>query len=188
MFLELISGFLLGFGQLSGPGQENKLTPGPDSLTVYVFLLDDCVISQYYTPQLNQLHHKYKEKGVGMIGYFPNFISKPEKIAAFGETFHIDFPLKPDYFKDWTRKFGITVTPEVAVWDHRSDRLIYKGRIDDSYVRVGRRNRHPQSKDLEEIIEQWLLNQTPASLVETQAIGCFINFTDPVSSLKKEHD
>jgi hypothetical protein len=153
-----------------------------DSLTVYIFLHDDCVISQFFTPELTRLYETYHSKKVGFIGYFPNFSSKPEKIKAFGETYHLAFPLKQDYYKDWTRKFEIRVTPEVAVWDHRSDRLIYRGRIDDSYVRVGKRKLHPQNHDLEDIIKGWLSNQIPVTMVQTQAIGCFINFTDPLSS------
>ena len=152
-----------------------------DSLTVYVFLHDECMISQYYTPLLTKYYEKYHSQKVGFIGYFPNFSSKPQQIEDFANNYHLTFPLKADYYKDWTKKFGITVTPEVAVWDHREDRLIYRGRIDDSYVRVGKRKTHPQTEDLNNIIEAWLKGQTPRDTVLTQAIGCFINFTDPLS-------
>ena len=150
-----------------------------DSLTVYVFLEDECMISQFYTPQLTEYYEKYHPKKVGFIGYFPNSSTNPEQIADFAKNYHLTFPLKGDYSKEWTRKFGVTVTPEVAVWDHRDDRLIYRGRIDDSYVRVGKRKIHPQSEDLKDIIEGWLKGQTPQDTVMTQAIGCFINFTEP---------
>lgn len=152
-----------------------------DSLTVYVFLLNDCVISQFYTPQLTDFYKKYHDKHVGFIGYFPNFQDKPEVIDAFGKKYNLPFPLKQDYYKVWTKKFGVTLTPEVAVWDHRSDRLLYRGRIDDSYVRVGKRKLHPQSNDLRMIIDSWLTHQTPDSTVYTHAVGCFINFNDPLS-------
>ncbi len=153
-----------------------------DSLTVYIFLLDECVISQYYTPLLTEIYEKYKDKKVGFIGYFPNFSSKPDQIESFGKKYKLDFPLKQDYYKEWTKKFGVTITPEVAVWDHRDDRLIYRGRIDDSFVRVGKRKLHPQNEDLKDIIESWLSGQTPQDSTVTQAIGCFINFTDPLSA------
>ncbi len=155
-----------------------------DSLTVYIFLHDQCVISQFYTPQLTRYYNEYLTKKVGFVGYFPNFSSKPDQIAAFGEKYHLDFPLKQDYYKDWTKKFGIKVTPEVAVWDHRSDRLLYRGRIDDSYVRVGKRKLHPQSKDLEDVIQGWIKREVPFDTVETQAIGCFISFNDPLAGNK----
>ncbi len=150
-----------------------------DSLTVYVFLLDECLISQFYTLELSRLSETYKSKGVGFIGYFPNSASSTQDIQTFGKAYHLDFPLEQDYNKALTQKFEITVTPEVAVWDHRSDRLIYRGRIDDSYVRVGKRKLHPKNHDLEDIISSWLVGKTTEQLIETQAIGCFINFDSP---------
>ena len=160
--------------------QGNGNTPPEigDSLTVYVFLHDDCLISQFYTLELTRLYETYHTQKVGFVGYFPNSSSTSEQIAAFGNDYKIAFPLLPDYAKDLTHKFGITVTPEVAVWDHRSDQLIYRGRIDDSYVRVGKRKIHPQSRDLENIITSWLMGENQETLVQTQAIGCFISFTD----------
>lgn len=99
-------------------------------------------------------------------------------MSGFAEAYHLDFPLAQDHNKALARKFGVTITPEVAVWDHRQDQLIYRGRIDDSYVRVGKRKLHPQHFDLQETIDAWLSGVYPQTLVQTQAIGCFINFTE----------
>ena len=150
-----------------------------DSLTVYIFLNDECTISQFYTPQLTALYEKYHPKKVGFIGYFPNFSSKPKQIEDFALKYRLAFPLMQDYYKVWTKKFGITVTPEVAVFDHRTDRLIYRGRIDDSFVRVGKRKLKIQNEDLKNTIEMWFTGRTPGDTILTQAIGCFINFDDP---------
>jgi hypothetical protein len=147
-----------------------------DSLTVHVFLLDECLISQFYTPELSRLCADYSKSRVGFIGYFPNSTSSHEDIEAFAEEYHIDFPLITDYEKVFVDRFDITVTPEVAVWDHRSERLLYRGRIDDSYVRVGKRKVHPKSHDLEDILQAWVRQESNEQLIETQAIGCFINF------------
>lgn len=158
-----------------------EIAAGTDSLTVYVFLLDECVISQFYTPLLTEFYNEYHTKKVGFIGYFPNFSSKPDQIEEFRKKYKLDFPLKQDYYKVVTKKMGATVTPEVAVWDHKADRLIYRGRIDDSYVRLGRRKLHIQHEDLKNAIDGWLEGNVPAELVTTQAIGCFINMKDPTA-------
>src|SRR5688500_8863312 len=84
-----------------------------DSLTVYVFLLDECVISQFYTPLLSQYFEEYKGQKVGFIGYFPNPASKADRIEAFARTYKIDFPLKQDEKQELAKNFGVTVTPEV---------------------------------------------------------------------------
>ena len=184
MFLQLFVAFLL-----SGPlvstmttGLSPRLTEGntnssSDSLTVYIFLEDECLISQYYTNELTRLYDQYGKQHVGFVGYFPSATTGPEEIALFADKFKLAFTLLPDHDFSWCRKFGITITPEVAVMDHRTDMVIYKGRIDDSYVRVGKRKLHTQKHDLEEMIKAWELNQTTGSLVETEAIGCFITFT-----------
>ena len=155
------------------------LQPQSDSLTVYVFLLDECVISQFYTPLLNDFHSNYGDKKVGFAGYFPSPSTIPDHINAFASKYNLKFPLQEDYDQALSKKLGIKVTPEVAVWDHRSNQLIYRGRIDDSYVRVGKRKLHPQSHDLKVVIDNWLKGHTPDKLIETQAIGCFINFGKP---------
>lgn len=179
MFLSWLLTLLLTSQPGQVPVQSQSLIS--DSLTVYVFLLDECVISQYYTPTLNDLYKEYSSQKVGFIGYFPNFSSKRAQIEEFGKKYKLPFKLKQDYYKDWTNKFGIKVTPEVAVWDHRSDRLIYRGRIDDSYVRVGKRKLHIQNEDLKNIIDGWLEGKVPEETVTTQAIGCYISFSNPIS-------
>jgi hypothetical protein len=158
---------------------------GGDSLTIYVFLSEECMISQFYTLELSRLYDAYHENRVGFIGYFPNESSNKEKIETFASSYQLDFPLLQDHTKVWTRKFGIKVTPEVAVWDHRTDQLLYRGRIDDSYVRVGKRKLHTQHRDLQDAIDGWNLRQSPGTTVYTQAIGCLINFTSPTSRPSK---
>lgn len=157
-------------------GIERASIPSSDSLTVYVFLLDECVISQYYTPALTRLAESYKDEGVGFVGYFPKTSTSTEDIEGFGKAYHLSFPLLPDEGQKMTRRFEVTVTPEVAVWDHRADRLIYRGRIDDSYVRVGKRKLHPKSHDLEDIIRRWGDGEAQEECIVTPAIGCFISF------------
>ena len=175
MLLQLIFTLIPLFSSFNHQSGTPVLTNSVDSLTVYVFLHDECVISQYYTPQLTEYYNQYKSQKVGFVGYFPNPSLKPYHIKTFAQNFKLAFPLQQDYRKDWTKKFGITVTPEVAVWDHRTDLLIYRGRIDDSYVRVGKRKMHVKSKDLKNVIDAWISGQASSTLVETPAIGCFIN-------------
>ena len=175
MFIYLLFSLFLSNNPI--PGKDFSLQS--DSLTIYVFLLDECVISQFYTPLLNDLHAKYNDKQVGFAGYFPSPSTEPDHINDFGKKYNLKFPLQEDYDQALSKKLGIKVTPEVAVWDHRSNQLIYRGRIDDSYVRVGKRKLHPQNHDLKNVIDNWQKGQLPDKMIETQAIGCFINFVKP---------
>lgn len=98
-------------------------------------------------------------------------------VKGFAEKYSIPFQLKSDHNKVVTKEYGITVTPEVAVWDHRTNLVIYKGRIDDCYVRVGKRKTHIQNDDLKDVIVDWIAGND-VSYVETRAIGCIINMND----------
>jgi hypothetical protein len=176
MLLAILISLLTIFPNRERASMENQPVEMSDSLSVYIFLADECVISQFFTIELERLYNMYRTQHVGFVGYFPNTTSTPEKIEGFGQKFGLTFQMLPDHDKGITKRYGITITPEIAIVDHRQDKIIYRGRIDDSYVRVGKRKTHPQSHDLEEMIELWLIHEAPVEMVKTQAIGCFISF------------
>lgn len=161
----------------TGPALSQSAVTG-DSLTVYVFLHDECKITQYYTPELNRLSGKYKDQHVGFVGVFPNAAASEDRIRTFGKTYGLSFPMLPDPAQKITRQLGATITPEVAVVAAQTGQLIYRGRIDDSYVRVGKRKLKIQHHDLADILENWQNHLRPDQTIETPAIGCFITFTD----------
>ncbi len=149
-----------------------------DSLTVLVALHDDCVISRFYTPKLNALDSAYRDRHIGIVGFFPHGSITPAAIDAFRKEFRITFPIILDEDQSIARRYGVTVMPEAVAVDHRTGHVLYRGRIDDSYVRVGKRKLHPQSNDLEEVVNAWLAGNVPDETKETQAVGCFITFTE----------
>lgn len=151
--------------------------PEADSTTVYIFLSDECIISQNYTLVLNQLHEAYDSEQLNFVGIFPNFASKPDKIQAFKEKYNIQFPLKTDYFKTLTQKLDAKVTPEVVVFNHKTNTTVYKGRIDNMYARVGQKRRVTTTSELKDVLDA-LQKGLPAPIRETEAVGCFINFQD----------
>jgi peroxiredoxin len=148
-----------------------------DSISVYLFLLDDCIICQSYSPKLNTLYQNYGQD-YKFIGLFPNFSSKPQKIKEFKEKYNIQFELKTDYWKTMVKKFGIEVTPEVIVYDERKDRILYKGRIDNEFAALGKRRKIVTTDELNEVLAT-LLSGDKRTFAFTEAVGCFINQNDP---------
>ena len=149
-----------------------------DSLTLYIFLLDDCIICQSYTPKLNELYNGFGD-GIPFIGVFPNFSSKQSKIDDFKSKYNIEFETKTDYWKTLTKKFGVTVTPEVVLYDNSRELILYRGRIDDEFVSLGRRRKVVTSNELENILLDVSLH-SKGPFPFTEAIGCFINQNDPL--------
>ena len=150
-----------------------------DSIAVHLFLLDDCVICQDLTPVMNELYEQYGQD-YPFIGYFPNFSSKQAGITAFKEKYGITFPVKTDYYKTHSSKFGATVTPEVVVYNHSTEETIYKGRINNKFYKLGRRRHVVTRHELADVLAALAANKQPHTQ-NMEAIGCYINYSDAIS-------
>ncbi len=146
-------------------------------------MLDECKITEYYCCELNRLYNEY-EKDIAFVGVFPNFTSKPSKIESFKNKHSLEFPLKTDYYKSLAKKFNAKVMPEVVVYNETKNIIIYQGRIDDAYVRVGKKKRVIQERDLEIVLKS-IVNKTSITPYKTEAVGCFINFREDLSGKSK---
>lgn len=162
----------------------NTSTYSQDDLSkpiLYVFLSDECIITQYYVPSLNDIWVQYGED-VDMVAIFPNFSSKAKKIKSFYDKYKLKIPHKTDYYKVLSKSLGATITPEAILLD-TSGRIIYKGRIDNSYVQIGKRRRVVTAHELSDALKS-ISNDREIAIPQTEAVGCFINFNDKISSNK----
>ena len=141
-------------------------------------MLDDCIICQSYSPKLNSPYSEYRND-IEFVGVFPNFTSKPEKIEAFKEKFGITFKTRTDYWKKLVNKFEIKVTPEVVIYNEETDNILYRGRIDNEFFGLGKRRKVVTTDELSDILQS-LVSGDPGPYPFTEAIGCFINFNDPI--------
>jgi peroxiredoxin len=141
---------------------------------VYIFMSEDCIICQSYTPYLNELHDRYMDEGIEIIGVFPNFSSKKKQIDAFKEKYQIKYALQSDYFRSITEQFQATITPEVVVFDESQNAVLYRGRIDNTFFRVGKRRRVTTTSELEDALEA-IVQDKEILITSTQPIGCIIS-------------
>ena len=146
---------------------------------LYLFLSDECIITQYYISTLNQLSAEYGQE-IEMVAIFPNFSSKPKKIEAFYSKYQLAIPHKTDYYKKLSKSLGATVTPEAILLDSKGQ-IVYQGRIDNSYVAIGKRRRVVTTQELSDAMSS-LIQEKEIEVSRTEAVGCFINFNDKISS------
>jgi len=144
-----------------------------DSVTVYIMLREDCVISQHYTLPLNQLFEDYQSEQIGFMGVFPG--GRDLEVDRFREKYKVAFPMKSDYYMSLTKKLGATVTPEIVILDHASDEILYQGRIDNTYFRVGKKRTVTTTSELEDALRA-IRDDQPIAIARTKAVGCFISF------------
>ena len=152
--------------QLSG---QNANKP---HLRAYVFLSDECPMCQGYAPVLNQLAKEYADKGLEIIGVFPNYYVTDSAIVAFRKNYFITFETRRDVEFTLSNRFEASITPQVFLTDAK-DELLYAGQIDNAYFRAGKRRGTTSETYLQDAIEAVLKKEKPRVELTT-AIGCVI--------------
>lgn len=161
-------------------GMEAPVSPVPEPIkyTVYLFLGEECIISQQYTLQLRELHKYYANEQVAFVGLFPNPSSKPDKIRQFKEQYKLNFDLRIDGMQQMMDRFNVQVTPEAVVWDHKKEKVLYQGRIDNMFFRVGKRRTVVTTSELKDVLAA-IHRGANMEPTKTEAVGCFITPLDP---------
>jgi len=148
-----------------------------DSITVYLFLSEDCPICQYYSLKINDLHDSFGGENLGFLGLFPNRSSTERKISEFREKYDLQIPLKREYLQQRSKAFDVKVTPEVVVYNEDREEVVYQGRIDNTYAALGRRRARPTQRELRDVLTS-IKQQKPIHTPDTPAVGCFITYME----------
>ena len=141
-----------------------------EPIRVLIFTTTDCPISNRYAPEIQRLAEKFSGKATFVLVY-PVPADSPEVIRAHHKKFGYALESLRDIKHELVKRTGVTVTPEVAVM--AGERLVYRGRIDDRYIELGRDRIKPTRHDLEEALTAVLANK-PVAQQETRAVGCFL--------------
>ena len=141
------------------------------ALTVYVFTTADCPISNRYAPEIQRLAAKHGDQAKFVLVY-PVAADTPQVISEHKKKFGYQLEHVRDTDRKLLRLTGATVTPEVAVMS--GNRLLYRGRIDDRYVELGRERPKPTTRDLDEALTAIAAGKPVASR-ETRAVGCILS-------------
>ena len=143
--------------------------------TVFVFTRTDCPIAARYMPELERLQRSASERGVAFWLVFLDRDEPVESIQAYLETYGFHGRVLRDSEHALVRLAGATITPEAAVFAHSAGgpTLVYRGRIDDRYVDLGRARPAPTVRDLDEVLDA-LSAGVSVRFRSTEAVGCVI--------------
>lgn len=141
-----------------------------EPIRVLVFTTTDCPISNRYAPEIQRLAAKYAEKAKFVLVY-PVAADSPELIREHQKKYGYALESIRDTTHQLMKQTGVTVTPEVAVMV--GDRMVYRGRIDDRYVALGKDRPQPTERDLESALDALVAGKRVAQR-QTRAIGCFL--------------
>ena len=141
-----------------------------EPIRVLVFTTTDCPISNRYAPEIQRLATKFKGQAQFVLVY-PVAADSAGMIREHAKKFAYSMESIRDTDQKLVKQTGVTVTPEVAVM--QGTRLLYRGRIDDRYVELGRERPSPTQRDLEAALEAVIAGR-PIAVRETRAVGCIL--------------
>jgi hypothetical protein len=146
----------------------------PDGATAYalVFVRPGCPVSNRAAPEVARLHETFVREGVVLSLVYPGSQSRDE-IRRHHDEFGYPMPPLRDPGMRLVDLAGVTITPEAAIFDG-SRRLVYRGRLDDRYLDLGRARREPTVRDAHEVLSA-LVAGRPAPYASRPAVGCFID-------------
>lgn len=139
---------------------------------VAAFLSTDCPMANGYLPVLGDIAAKYAEKGVVLIGVYPDPEESADHLAAHANEYKVSFPVFRDPTHAAVSPLGGMVTPEVVVLDEKFA-VRYRGRIDDRYVSRLKLKATVSRHDLTEALDEILAGKA-VTVAETKAFGCAI--------------
>ena len=148
------------------------LAPAARELDLLFFVATDCPISNRYAPEIARICADYRSNGVRCFLVYPDAGLDQAAVATHRREYGLAaIPAFIDRDHRLVRAAGPHVTPEAALYS-RGGR-VYRGRIDDWYVDVGRSRRQATQHDLRLRIDAALAGR-PMAPAETEAVGCFI--------------
>ena len=136
---------------------------------VIYFLSPTCKICQFYSLEMRALHAEFAPQGARFRAFAPGNFVTDSALVAFERNYQLPFAVVKDDFLH--RQINATVTPEVFVL--YQEELVYYGRIDDTFVRVGKRRTHVKNRELRDALEA-LVHDKPIAVHHMPAVGCII--------------
>ena len=141
---------------------------------VLVFAATDCPISNRYVPEIARLNKEFSSKGVRFWWVFPNPSDNAEVVSKHNKDFAIRENSLVDASQATVQRAHATMTPEAVVFTAGMHE-VYRGRIDDRYLDIGRERPKAGHHDLELAISA-ALGGAPIPQPGGPPVGCSIVF------------
>src|SRR5947207_1100975 len=141
-------------------------------VVVLVFVSSECPVSNKFAPELERLSHKFPTNEVSFTMLYPNKSDSEAKIVEHRREYHLTGAYLRDPKHKLVKEARATITPEAAVFDEKRD-LVYRGRVNDQFIALGKGRPQPTQHDLEDAIAALRAGQKPKQ-ARTEAVGCFI--------------
>ncbi len=151
-----------------GPQQNAAPSAKP---RVLLFVRTDCPISNRYAPELERIYEKYSAEGFDFRAVYPEPGLSSQDLDRHRAEYGLKIPASLDPDRHYVNLAKATVTPEAAVFVE--GKLVYRGRIDNWYIDIGKSQPKPTEHSLEDVLRLISEGKVPA-FRETRPVGCVI--------------
>jgi hypothetical protein len=156
-----------------GNGVEHRPFADPATkAVVLVFVVPDCPVANGYAPEVRRIATEYGPRGVRLFLVHVDPDVTADAAARHAREYGYTCPVVLDAGHELVRRAGATRVPEAAVFTPDGTRK-YRGRIDDLYLRPGKKRPEPTTRDLRDALAAVLAGK-PVPRPETDAVGCDI--------------
>lgn len=159
---------------LDAAGRIHAIEPQSGEVArVFVFLSGECPVCRACLPELNRLAEAWSEQSPGQVvlrGVWADTTTTPSQIARFAKDTVLRFPILVDRDGELARRFQPTHFPEAFVLDG-AGRIVYRGRIDDTFREVGRRRPQATETNLADAVAA-VTSGRPVVIPRTEPVGC----------------
>lgn len=143
---------------------------------VFLFVRTDCPITNRYAPEMRRLSNEFTPAGVVFWLVYPDAAEQPAAIRKHIADYELPGQAVRDPDHALVAETGVRVTPEAAVFIRREGRfaMVYRGRIDDRYVDIGRERPQAATHDLANALNAVVHGKMVRTII-TRAVGCYIS-------------
>ncbi|MEI8022305.1 MAG: redoxin domain-containing protein, partial [Schlesneria sp.] len=153
-------------------GRQHVVLDAPETRGVaLVFLSTECPMCNESIPRLNKLATQYQKQGVELFGVISDRTVSRQEALEHHTKFRLKFPIILDAGNSLRELTGATHTPEAFVFD-RDGKQIYRGLIDDSSERPGKKNTAKRNYLADAMHSTAGGHRLPIAC--TQAVGCLL--------------
>jgi thiol-disulfide isomerase/thioredoxin len=140
--------------------------------TVLLFVATECPNANTYAPVLARLHREYSARGVLFLAVYSDPADNASVVHLHDLDYQIPYPGLIDPNQTLARQTGARSTPEAVILSPAGD-VLYRGRVDDRFVDLGKTRYRPTHEDLRDALDQVLQGQ-PVKNPVTKVLGCAI--------------
>jgi thiol-disulfide isomerase/thioredoxin len=149
------------------------LSLGKYKANVLIFISTECPISNGYAPEMNRLCKAYKDKSIAFYLVHADATLVDAEAKKHAADYGFTCPVLVDRKHELVRQLGATITPEAIVVGP-GNAVLYRGRIDDLYVAIGKKRYQATTHDLRDALDAIVAGK-PVATPRTEAVGCAIS-------------